>query len=355
MSTALKESLRPGNTPVGPTVEIEARSPAGGGAVCAQPSASPADTGTGDLGAPLYVAWQITNECNLACLHCIEESGPGRAFKDELSKEQTFDVLKQLVDAQVPYLSFSGGEPMVHPHFFEMVEFVTKRGVQLKIETNAHLLDDEAARRLADLGVKAVQVSMDGGSKETFNRIRIRGDFGNMLRGLAALKRHKVPIEINYSPTKFNTHEIGGAVDLAHEYGAYSFYTGRTMYTGNAVKAWHLLVPSEEQYAEYFKTLHAKTKEYDGRMRVYFHECGLLEELRYRLVHPAALFIVLPNGLVKLINALPFVCGDFRKDKVDAIWRNFQLAWKKPEVAKFVSDMAEEPKLTSALHKWVYL
>ena len=41
-----------------------------------------------DLGAPLYVAWQITNECNLACLHCIEESGPGKAFKDELGRRR---------------------------------------------------------------------------------------------------------------------------------------------------------------------------------------------------------------------------------------------------------------------------
>ena len=40
-----------------------------------------------DLSAPLYVAWQITNECNLACLHCIEESGPGKAFHDELDDD----------------------------------------------------------------------------------------------------------------------------------------------------------------------------------------------------------------------------------------------------------------------------
>ena len=40
-----------------------------------------------DLAAPLYVAWQITNECNLACLHCIEESGPGKAFQDELDRD----------------------------------------------------------------------------------------------------------------------------------------------------------------------------------------------------------------------------------------------------------------------------
>ena len=44
--------------------------------------ASPAPAEAEDLAAPLYVAWQITNECNLACLHCIEESGPGKAFKD---------------------------------------------------------------------------------------------------------------------------------------------------------------------------------------------------------------------------------------------------------------------------------
>jgi MoaA/NifB/PqqE/SkfB family radical SAM enzyme len=76
-----------------------------------------------DLAAPLYVAWQITNECNLACLHCIEESGPGKAFADELDTAQLFSVLDQLLDHQVPYMSFSGGEPMLHPQFFKMVEY----------------------------------------------------------------------------------------------------------------------------------------------------------------------------------------------------------------------------------------
>ena len=110
------------------------------------PAKTPAATESGDLGAPLYVAWQITNECNLACLHCIEESGPGKAFRDELSREQVLGVLAQLLDQQVPYLSFSGGEPMVHPHFFEMVEYVCARGGQLKIETNGHFLTPENER-----------------------------------------------------------------------------------------------------------------------------------------------------------------------------------------------------------------
>ena len=308
-----------------------------------------------DLGSPLYIAWQTTNECNLACLHCIEESGPGKAFKDELNRDQAFDFLQQIADLQIPYMSFSGGEPMVHPQFFDMVEFVTDAGVQLKIETNGHFLSPENCRRLAQLGVKAVQVSMDGASRDTFNRMRIRGDFDLAVDGMRNLRDAGVPLEINYSPTSFNMHEIATAVDLAFELGAESFYTGRTMYTGNAVKTWRHLVATEKQYDDYFGVLHDKTAEYDDRMRVYFHEMGLLEELRYRLEHPAALLIVLPNGLVKLINALPFVCGDLRQQSLAEIWRHFQTAWRDPRIAAFIDDLDKDPAMTSTLHDWVYV
>ena len=91
------------------------------------------------------------------------------------------------------------------------------------------------------------------------------------------------------------------------------------------------------------------------RMRVHFHEMGLLEELRYRLHHPAALLIVLPNGLVKLINALPFVCGDLRRQSLAEIWAHFQAAWQDPRVAQFVDDLARDPHKIASLHRWVYL
>jgi MoaA/NifB/PqqE/SkfB family radical SAM enzyme len=244
---------------------------------------------------------------------------------------------------------------MVHPLFYQMVEYVCGRDGQLKIETNGQYLTPENCERLARLGVKAVQVSLDGASRETFNRMRVRGDFDRTIQGVRNLRDADVPIEINYSPTCFNVHEIGAAVDLAHELGAYSFYTGRTMYTGNAVKTWHRLAPSDEQYDEYFRVLREKADEYRGRMRVYFHEMGLLEELRYRLHHPAALLIVLPNGLVKLINALPFVCGDLRRQSLPEVWANFQRAWQDPRVAKFVEDLAADPRKTATLHQWIYV
>lgn len=306
-----------------------------------------------ELAAPLYVAWQITNECNLACLHCIEESGPGKAFKDELRRDEVMGVIDQLMDHEVPYLSFSGGEPMLHPHFYEMVERVTARDSQLKIETNGHYLTPENCARLKDLGVKAVQVSLDGATSATFGRMRVRGEFDRTVDGVRNLAKAGVPIEVNFSPAAFNIHEAARIVDLAHELGAFSFYSGRTMFTGNAVKAWRHLAVTDEQYDEYFGTLRTKQQEYEGRMRVNFHEAGLLEELRYRLHHPAALLIVLPNGLVKIINALPFICGDLRSEPLAQVWSNFRRAWHDPRVERFIDELAVDPGRTNTLHQWV--
>jgi MoaA/NifB/PqqE/SkfB family radical SAM enzyme len=181
----------------------------------------------------------------------------------------------------------------------------------------------------------------------------VLGEFDKTVQGIRNLAAAGVPIEINFSPAAFNIHEAARIVDLAFELGADSFYSGKTMFTGNAVKAWRHLALSDEQYVEYFRTLHAKSDEYKGRMRVTYHEAGLLEELRYRLVHPAALLIVLPNGLVKLINALPFICGDLRTDSLAQVWANFRRAWHDPRVARFVDELAVDPGRTSTLHQWV--
>jgi MoaA/NifB/PqqE/SkfB family radical SAM enzyme len=305
-----------------------------------------------DLGAPLYVAWQITNECNLACLHCIEESGPGKAFKDELTTAEALNVVDQLVAAEVPYVSFSGGEPMVRPDFWQMVERITKGGVGLKVETNGHYLTPENCRRFKDLGVKAVQVSIDGASPASFNKMRVHGRFETALDGIRELRKAGVPVEVNFVPAKFNIKEVGQAVDLAYELGAYSFYTGKLMYTGNAVRTWNITAPDEADYPQYFKTLFDKAQEYKPKnFRVFYHEMGLLEELRYRLLNPAALFIIIPNGKVKLINALPFICGDLKKDTLRQAWANFHKAWKSPQVAAFIDRLAEDATIVSRLHQ----
>ncbi|HAH08299.1 MAG TPA: hypothetical protein DCM05_17540 [Elusimicrobia bacterium] len=305
------------------------------------------------LGAPLYVGWQLTNECNLACLHCIEESGPGKALAGELSREEALDVLRRLDEAQVPFLSFSGGEPLLHPGFWDIVASACGRGMHVKVETNGHLLKAEDCARLGSLGVKAVQLSLDGASAGTYERLRMRGRFETVLEAARLLRAAGVPLELNFSPTRFNVHEAGLAIDKAVELGAIGFYTGRTIMAGNAARSRALLEPTEEQYASFFAQVRAKAAEYQGRLRVCCHEMGFLEELKVRVENPAALFILLPDGKVKLINALPFLCGDLRRQGVAEVWKSFLEGWRSPEVRGFIAELERDPSLVGRLHERV--
>jgi len=308
-----------------------------------------------DLKSPLYAAWQLTNECDLRCLHCIEDSGPGQAFPDELSAAQADRIIDQLIAAEVPYVAFSGGEPLLHPHFFGLLARFRGQGVGLKVETNGQHLDPRTCERLAECEVKAVQVSLDGTSEDAVRMLRPQASLRAVVEGVRELRRAGVAVEVNFAPTRHNTQQVAAAMDLAHELGAYAFYTGRLMYTGRAVSMWERIAASEEQYAAFFAVVKAKAREYEGRMRVCYHELGLVEELRYRAEHPAALIIILPDGRVKLINALPFTCGDLRRQSLGEVWSRYQEAWKDSRVTGFIDELARDEKAIARLHEWVEL
>ena len=89
-----------------------------------------------DFGAPLFIAWQLTNHCSGRCLSCCEDSGPDNAWPDELSREEALDVARRLGDAGIPYVAFGGGEPLRVPHVWEVFETLCEAGVALKIETD---------------------------------------------------------------------------------------------------------------------------------------------------------------------------------------------------------------------------
>ncbi|MDD5655821.1 MAG: radical SAM protein, partial [Elusimicrobia bacterium] len=283
-----------------------------------------------DLSAPLYVAWQLTNACDLACRHCIEDSGPGRAFGAELSLEEGLRVADQIIAAQVPYASFSGGEPLLHPHLFALLERFRGSGVGLKLETNGQRLDAAACRRLAEAGVASVQVSLDGPDEEVVRRLRPGARLDLVLEGVRRLREAGVAVEANFAPTRWSAGLVRPTMELAHGLGAGAFYTGRLMRAGRAASHWEEIRPTPEQYVRFFAEVAAGARAYAGRMRVCYHELGIVEELRYRLEHPAALFIVLPDGKVKLVNALPFVCGDLRRQSLAEVWSNYGRAWKNP-------------------------
>src|SRR5208282_3125246 len=155
-----------------------------------------------ELGAPAMVTWQLTRDCNLACLHCCTDSAPGRALPDELSREEAMRLADQIIEARVPKVMLVGGEPTIVPHFFELAERFGRAGVLLKIETNGHRFGPTEAARLKDLPIFSIQISLDGDIQEVYGRMRPGGDLALAHLACRCAVNAGLPLEITFAPTR---------------------------------------------------------------------------------------------------------------------------------------------------------
>ena len=151
--------------------------------------------------APLFVAWQLTNRCPARCITCCEESGPDKAWRDELSSREALDLAHAIAAAGIPYVAFGGGEPLGVPHAWDLFEVLAKAGVALKLETEGSYIDASAADRLAGLPVQCVQVSVDGASAATHERVRPGSSFASATAAIERLAARDCKPQLVFVPT----------------------------------------------------------------------------------------------------------------------------------------------------------
>lgn len=172
---------------------------------------------------PTYVMFDVTNLCNARCVHCPQslrdEDGEVPAFLRD-KEHQSLDAFRRVIDEcaehGVDFVRITAdGEPLVHPHLFEMLEYARDRGVgPVGLTSNASLLRADRAQRLLDSGVAMVDFSLDAASQETFDKIRVGLSFertvGNVERFLALRDAQRSPVKVIVSFVKQegNLHEV---------------------------------------------------------------------------------------------------------------------------------------------------
>ena len=125
------------------------------------------------LSAPITVTWEVTNRCNLRCVHCLSGSGPEAFTGGELSLAEARQVVDQLAAAQVFQIHFGGGEPFLYPGFMDLLRHARRRGFCcLCISSNGTLLDSVRVRALERLGGVYLQISLDGATESTCDALR---------------------------------------------------------------------------------------------------------------------------------------------------------------------------------------
>ena len=295
--------------------------------------------------APLFLAWQLTNRCGARCIACCEESGPDKAWGDELRRDEALDLARRVGEFGIPYAAFGGGEPLGVPHCWELFEILARNGVALKIETDGSRIDADAADRLAELQVRCIQVSVDGATAATHARVRPGSSFEAAIGAIERLAARGLEPQFVFVPTRFNLHEIVAAFDFAASLGCGAFVTGPLMRLGRAAHDWERLACSDEDWRQAAAALSERAASSATAMALSIYPWDIVTEIETRLESPQAMLLVVPNGRVKLINALPFSPADLRRGSLETAWRAYREAWRAPEVRDFVARCRAHPAL----------
>lgn len=168
----------------------------------------------------------LSNSCNLACRHCWikpcyinGKPDPG----DVIDVSSLMDAVQEARPLGLNNAKLTGGEPMLHPEFIEIVDRLTQEGLQLNMETNGTLLNKEIACHLKDnTHVSFISVSIDGADADTHDDFRgVAGAFQAVLHGLDCLVAAGYQnIQVITCVHRGNCHQVADIVRLAADHGA---------------------------------------------------------------------------------------------------------------------------------------
>jgi len=175
------------------------------------------------LRSPRSIQIECTTRCNLKCTMCeisywTEKGG-------DLEPEKLRQMLRHL--PKLRRVDLTGiGEALMNRGFFDALKVLKSRGMYVTLNDNFTMMTDGAARRIVELGVDQIFLSLDGASRETYEKIRVGADFDKVIanaRRLIQIKREtrkkRPEVKINTVVCASNYHELPAIVELAHDLG----------------------------------------------------------------------------------------------------------------------------------------
>lgn len=168
------------------------------------------------LGRPSDIIWNITNRCNLLCDHCYM-AADAHALPDQLTDEETIDIVRRMGEAGVPVVFLSGGEPMMRSNFWEILAEVNAQGVRPTISTNCTMIDEAAAKRLAGYGVRWIATSMYGPPEFHDAMVGVPGTHARVVRAVKALRAEGIGVVLKTALSKDTWPYIFDIIQMAKD------------------------------------------------------------------------------------------------------------------------------------------
>ena len=258
------------------------------------------------LNPPFEMAYlELTYRCNLQCMHCYNAAGDAK----ELDTQEWKNVIDVLFDCGCLRVFLTGGEPLLHEGFIDILEHARSKYMAVGVLTNGVLLDDETAERMKRRGVTSLHFSVDGPAAFIHDEFRgVKGSFEKTRAAVQLALSKGLRVKVTTCIHRKNLEEGENLVNLMNTLGIteYNFVPVIKSFR----KEENAVTP--EEFVEFLKTLPQKERvtlyapQYVKNCGIGYKEC---------VIHPDGTV-----GLCTPFGAEGPVLGDLKTDKFTDIW-----------------------------------
>jgi radical SAM protein len=197
---------------------------------------------------PMLVIWEVTQACDLACVHC-RASAQSERNPQELTTDQGRRLLDEIRSFGEPLMVFTGGDPLKRPDLYELIRHSVKIGLRTNVTPSATpLLTAEAIDRFKEAGIARMAISLDGPDAATHDDFRgIPGTFDSAMFALRYARDIGLDTQFQTTVTRRNMNRLPEMAEIAREVRTKMWSLFFLIVTGRAAENDDLLAPEYEQ------------------------------------------------------------------------------------------------------------
>lgn len=193
---------------------------------------------------PSSIGLYLTSKCDMYCKHCINDASD---FKiEELAYDKVIEIIDYMHYKGIKCIDFSGGEPLLHSKFFDILDYAVDQNLRISIVSNGQTPNPEIIKKLCERKIHSIRLSLDGHNQEIHEILRDQNSYNKLIDNYNKYKEHGLLPQIITVIHKKNIEYLEDIISFVSDLGCERMFLIPLIASGRADKMASLMIDKED-------------------------------------------------------------------------------------------------------------